>query len=163
MITSNGRKKRKKFQACSIISVNYWLPVMIVVKLIIQREGYGSVLWYGTKKNGVWRVSIPEAWVHLTLKKRTKNSSPWCLLLWLFKLIASVSFFLHRLHLTKYLGELCMEGVLSRGLGLSRALILRNIGSSAVAQGPRMNIGSSTVLAMAYTSAGHNHGHGLWL
>ena len=46
-----------------------------------------------------------------------------------------------------------MEGVPSRGPGLSRALILRNIGSSTVAQGPRMNIGSSTVLAMAYTSA----------
>ena len=56
-----------------------------------------------------------------------------------------------------------MEGVPSRGPGLSRALILRNIGSSTVAQGPRMNIGSSTVLAMAHTRAGHNHGQGLWL
>ena len=57
--------------------------------------------------------------------------------------------------------ESCMEGLPSRGAGPSQALILRNIGSSTIAQGPRMNKGSSTILAMAYTKAGHNHGHGL--
>ena len=55
--------------------------------------------------------------------------------------------------------ELCMEGLPSRGAGPSQALILRNIGSST--QGPR-NIRSSSILAMAYTKAGHNHRHGLW-
>ena len=40
-----SKEEKEKFQVCSIISVNYWLPLMIVVKLIIQKEGYGSVLW----------------------------------------------------------------------------------------------------------------------